>query len=144
LHFYFFSHSFYYSVLSPLFLSQKPLSPFLKNGSLSLINQNTAKKKKKSISRTRSKHIFEERNYDFTLICYIHQHATNLPHKNQLSSRVTTMKNKQKSNARIPRKCESDQRWCQVGSTPGGVLPPSFSQGVGFSSHEAGEGEEQR
>ena len=29
---------FYSSILSPLFLSQKPLSHFLKNGSLSLIN----------------------------------------------------------------------------------------------------------
>ncbi|GMY16555.1 hypothetical protein FCV25MIE_11794 [Fagus crenata] len=58
-------------------------------------------------------------------------------------SSLTATKNKQKSNARIPRKCESDQRRCQVRGTPGGVLPPSLSQGVGFSSHEAGEGEEQ-
>ena len=31
-----FSHSFYSSVLSPHFLSQKPLAPFLKNGSSAL------------------------------------------------------------------------------------------------------------
>ena len=77
--------SFYSSVLSLLSFFLRNLFPFLKKWVSLPHKSKYSKEKKKSISRTRCKHIFEERNYDFTLICYIHQHATNLPHKNQLS-----------------------------------------------------------